>query len=139
MRRGLIAVALGAGGPAALAAGGPSGGAAASCTTPADRDDRLGRNDRATLRVGAGGELLVNGSQCGAALVADLDSIVVTGGGGDQRVAIDLRGGGFGDAAIDAALGNGKGDLLAIIGSGSRDEIEIAAERVDLDAARLRG
>src|SRR5687767_13185637 len=133
---GLAAALLAAALLAAPLADPPAGAGAARCThaSPSVLVD-LGRNDRAALRVGAGGELLVNGSPCGGALVADLESIAVSGRGGDQRLAIDLRGGGFGDAAIDAALGNGDGDAVAVIGSGGADEIEIAPERVDLDAA----
>jgi poly-gamma-glutamate synthesis protein (capsule biosynthesis protein) len=59
----------------------------------------------------------------------------VNGGGGDQRLGIDLRGGGLGDAAIDVALGAGNRDAVAITGASAADRLEIAAERIDLDDA----
>jgi poly-gamma-glutamate synthesis protein (capsule biosynthesis protein) len=138
VRRSVITLATaGAGALLALVAAGPGGSAAAAaCTqTPPSAAIDLARGDRAALRVGAGGELLVDGSPCGSALVAELDSIVTTGGGGDQRLVIDLRGGAFGDAVIDVRLGAGDGDVLAIAGSSTADELAIGAESVDLDGA----
>jgi hypothetical protein len=88
--------------------------------------------EKGSARVGHGDAILASGERCGAATTANTDAIVVTGGGGSE-LAIDLRGGPFGDIPIEASLG-GDGSRLRVIGGASGEKITVRGDTIQLGA-----
>jgi Ca2+-binding RTX toxin-like protein len=87
------------------------------------------------VRIGRAGRILVDGEPCGAATVATTDRITGAGGKGRQRLVLDLRGGSFGEVAIEAELGGGRADRVALIGGPGGERHEANRRGLDLDPA----
>src|SRR6188508_721879 len=62
-------------------------------------------NDFAVISRGVGGELLVNGSQCGGSRVDNIDLVKVRGNAGAQIVVIDQDNGLFAPGATPESTG----------------------------------
>jgi Ca2+-binding RTX toxin-like protein len=95
-----------------------------------------------TISSGAGGQLLVDGSSCGAATLAATKRIEVTGTGSGESVVVDAGGGTFartaflielggGEDSVDGARHRGRGVRVdagagsdSLTGGGGRDRID---------------
>jgi RTX calcium-binding nonapeptide repeat (4 copies) len=94
--------------------------------------------DLAAIEVGAGGEILVNGSPCSGATVTNVDSIVAkdTSTGGSTRVVLSdpygLAPGATSEGQgpeieVGIRLGDGQGDSVLVTGRPGRDDVSLGS------------
>jgi hypothetical protein len=86
----------------------------------------------ASLRVGRGGRIELDGGPCGDATTAGATSIDVTGR--DAELALDLRGGSFGRLAISAGL-RGSHDAVRVVGSPRDEHVTASGTTIALPAS----
>jgi Ca2+-binding RTX toxin-like protein len=110
--------------------------------------------DEARVVVGTGADdgkiLFAIGSaapaSCGTATVANTDTVVATGGAGDQLFRVSLAGGAFAPGATAEAtgtaeiefqvdLGDGAGDQVVVAGDGTNDTVVAGTDGVNVNAA----
>lgn len=93
----------------------------------------------ATISVGAGGRMTVDGAACGDATTGTVARVRVVGSPGDDDLAFDLRGRAFAASASSRALfrvdlGDGA-DRLSVLGTNGADVTTLHAARVDIATA----
>ncbi|HEX2050970.1 MAG TPA: calcium-binding protein [Actinomycetota bacterium] len=89
----------------------------------------------ATISVGAGGRMAVDGVACGDATTATVARVRVVGSPGDDDLAFALRGRAFSAGAIFRVdLGDGA-DRLSVLGTARADVTTLGAARVDIGTA----
>jgi D-alanyl-D-alanine carboxypeptidase/RTX calcium-binding nonapeptide repeat (4 copies) len=84
--------------------------------------------ESASVRVGDAQAILVDGERCGTATTANTDAIAVSGGR-DSELAVDLRGGPFGDIPIHAKLGR-----VRVVGGASGEKLTVRGGTIQLGA-----
>jgi hypothetical protein len=101
-------------------------------------------NDLAVISRGGGGELLVNGSQCGGSRVDNIDLVRIRGNAGAQTVVIDQTNGllapgatpeasGISEIEFDIQLGASLQDRLVVVGTPFGDLIAFGTGGVAVD------
>jgi len=116
-------------------------GAAVSCTYAGGTNTASvtldAGGDSATISVGPGNAIQVNGSNCEAATTGNTDVVEVTGDDdGNQSVTISQTGSGgaFPDAMeFRVDLAGGSGDALTIVGTGGNDTIAFGTNGITID------
>jgi hypothetical protein len=89
-------------------------------------------DESVSLRIGAGGEVLVEGARCGAATTDSTDAIEVTGR--DAELEVDLRGGSFARVPVHVSL-SGSDARVRVVGSARDEEFVATGSKVRLPAA----
>ncbi len=116
-------------------------GAAVTCTYAGGTNTATvtldAAGDSATISVGSGNAIQVNGADCEAATTGNTDVVEVTGDD-DANQSVTISQGGSGGAFPDAIvfrvdLAGGSGDSLTIVGSGGNDTIAFGTNGVTID------